>query len=76
MPRLTETEKLARDICWAEFTRRPDKTKAVYWYALAPNAKADYIGDAEWLEWIVPRLKRLKLLALTEPKKDGRRSRR
>lgn len=50
-------EKLARDICWAEFPSRPKgETKASYWRKIHPDAKTGYIVDAKWLVFIVGKL--------------------
>lgn len=56
--RLTEIEKLARDICWAGFSdaiRRED-TKARYWKTIAAEARADYVREAKYVARLVRKL--------------------
>lgn len=56
--RLTEIEKLARDICWAGFsdaTKRED-TKAKYWKTIAPAARADYMQEAKYFAFLARKL--------------------
>lgn len=73
---MTDIERLARDICWAEFPRRPqDTTKASYWRGVHPTKQADYIRDAEWLVFITKKLKPLRVLSLVDFRSAGRRSR-
>lgn len=74
---MTELEKLARDICWAEFIVKPAMhTKATYWHQVQPHRRLEYIRDAEWLVFIVKKLKPLRILLLVDFKSAGRRSRR
>lgn len=56
--RLSSVERLARDICWAEFAdpRHAGCSKAAYWLDVHPNRKAEYIEDAEWFTMIVRKL--------------------
>ena len=62
---MNQYEKLARDICWAEFPRKPkEHTKASYWAQVHPDRKAEYIEDAKWLVFIVKQLKPLRLLLM------------
>lgn len=64
---MSEYEKLARDICWAEFPRKPkDTTKSAYWAGVHPDRKAEYIEDAKWLVYIVKQLKPLRLLLMVD----------
>lgn len=76
---MTEVEKLARDICWAEFPVRPKRTewtKAPYWRGVHPDKKAEYIRDAEWLVFIAKQLKPLRILMLVDFRSKGVRQRR
>ena len=62
-----EIERLARDICWAEFPIRPkDTTKAGYWRGVHPEKKAEYVSDAKWLVFIAKKLKPLRILSLVD----------
>lgn len=75
--RLSKIEKLARDICWAEWPRTPTyTTKAAYWTRVLPDKKAEYIRDAEWLVFICQKLKPLRVLQFVDypgqAKKFGR----
>ncbi|MFO1080815.1 MAG: hypothetical protein U1E23_09345 [Reyranellaceae bacterium] len=55
--RLSPIERLARRICWLEFSRRPEgKTEAAYWRGVHPDKKREYIEDARWLVWMSHRL--------------------
>lgn len=59
-------ERLAADICWAEFPRRPTyTTKRAYWAGVHPDKKAEYIEDARWLVFMACRLKPHRITALT-----------
>lgn len=54
-------EKLARDICWAEFVR-PTKasighTRASYWAGLPEETKTNYKDEAVRLAFMVRKLK-------------------
>lgn len=71
-------EKLARDICWVEFPNPPkDTTKAAYWRdQVAPEKKAEYIRDAEWLVFIAKQFKPLRILGLVDLRALERRKRR
>lgn len=63
---MSEIEKLARDICWAEFPVTPKGiTKAAYWKGVHPDAKAAYIEDAKWLIFITKKLKPARIWAAT-----------
>jgi hypothetical protein len=72
------TEKLARRICWLEFFPKPPKgyTEAAYWRGVHPDRQAEYIRDAEWLVFIVQRLKPLRILTMVEMAASKRRARR
>ena len=62
-----EIVKLARDICWAEFTRKPkEDTKVAYWRKVHPEKQADYIESARWLVFITKKLKPLRILSLVD----------
>lgn len=52
---MSPIEKLARDICWAEFARKPENmTKARYWRdRVHPDVRAERIAEAERVVWIV-----------------------
>ena len=69
-----EIEHLARDICWAEFAvRKPkDTTKAAYWRLVHPSKQSEYREDAEWLIFIVKKLKPLRILAMVDLRSRGR----
>lgn len=74
---MTPLEKLARDICWSEFAiRRKDVTKAAYWRGVHPDKKAKYLRDAEWLVFIVQKLKPLRILLMVDLPRSDRRARR
>lgn len=74
---LSKIEKLARDICWAEFaTKRTEPTKAAYWRCVHPDQKAEYISKAEWLVFICQKLKPLRILAMVDYPASSTRSRR
>jgi len=59
---LRNLEKLAREICWREFSpprskRRIGHTKAGYWSAVVtPQRRHEYMQDAEWLMWAMKTL--------------------
>jgi hypothetical protein len=64
---MTPIEKLARDICWAEWPSTPKHTtKPAYWKAVHPDKKAEYVRDAEWLGFIVKALKPLRVLMMVD----------
>jgi hypothetical protein len=46
---LNKVEKLAREICWREFSPqfRADQSKALYWSEIAETARQEYIDDAD-----------------------------
>lgn len=47
-------ERLAREICWAEFTvpaKKLGTTKTKYWLGVHPDKKAEYARQAKWLLW-------------------------
>lgn len=74
---MTELEKLARDICWAEFPTKPkDITKAAYWRGVHPVKQCEYARDAAWVVFIAKKLKPLRILSLIDFKSKGRSSRR
>lgn len=59
-------DRLAADICWAEFPRRPkDTTKRAYWAGVHPDRKAEYIADARWLVFMSCRLSQGRVMGLT-----------
>lgn len=67
--RLSPIEKLARDICWAEWVsnyRPPGTTKATYWERMNPAAQDTYVRDAEWLLFVVKKLKPNRILSLVD----------
>lgn len=67
MPRLTDIEKLARDICWAEFPKKPAAyTKASYWKCLPARGRAEYAVEAARVVWIVKALKPIRILAMVD----------
>jgi hypothetical protein len=47
MKRLSETEKLARRICWAGFVTPRDDTAASYWNGLSDETREKYIQEAK-----------------------------
>lgn len=77
MPRLTKIEKLARDICWAEWPSKPEgTTKANYWFQVHHDSRAAYVADAEWLVFICQKLKPLRVLQFVDYPSQPKRSRR
>jgi hypothetical protein len=62
MARLGQMEKLARDICWAEFVvptvSAVGCSKSAYWQKVAPDKKASYMRSAEYLVHILKKLPR------------------
>ena len=73
---MTEIEKLARDICWATFFRKPkEDTKASYWRKITPAARAYYITEARRLVFIVKKLKPLRVLMMVDWRDEERRER-
>lgn len=69
MARLSSIEKLARDICWAEYPRsHRTATKAAYWQLIGSDGRAVYMRDAEWLVYITKKLKPLRILMLVDIK--------
>lgn len=56
--RLSATEKLARDICWAGFndTKSIKKTKNQYWEGVSTDARRDYVEHAAKMIWWTRRL--------------------
>lgn len=73
MATMGEIERLARDICWAEFSTKPkDTTKAVYWQSIHPEAREEYRQDAEWVVYIAKKLKPLRILALVDFRSKGK----
>jgi hypothetical protein len=53
---MTDIEKLARDICWADFHTPPQGGKVKYWAKVAPGARASYIQTAKEFVWLANRL--------------------
>jgi hypothetical protein len=54
--KLSNIEKIARDICWAEFTHplsRKGKTKASHWNDISDRARQEFIREAERLIWVI-----------------------
>lgn len=51
-------EKLARDICWAEFADPSivGKTKAAYWSAMSQEARDIYLREAKHFAYLLPRM--------------------
>lgn len=69
MPRLSDIEKLARDICWAENCldhKNARATKASFWSSLDADVQTEYVGWAEWLVFIVKKLKPIRILSLVD----------
>lgn len=66
--RISKIEKLARDICWAEWVGdyRPECGKAAYWNGLHPDVKTGYIVDAKWFQFICRKLKPLRILQMVD----------
>ena len=62
---MSPIEKLARDICWAEFVGKPPggRTKAAYWKNIHPDARAVYIQNARYWVAIAKKMKPLRLFA-------------
>lgn len=54
--KLSEQEKLARDLCWAGFTLPRKDTKANYWEGVSQEAKARYLSDAGYMIWAIRKL--------------------
>lgn len=56
--KLSATEKLARDICWAGFhnTRNIKKTKNQYWEGVSSSARKSYLEHAAEMIWWTRRL--------------------
>jgi hypothetical protein len=64
---MSPIEKLARDICWAEFAKKPaEYTKASYWKCLPPGGRAEYQVEAARFVWIVKRFKPLRILMMVD----------
>jgi len=55
---MTPVQQLAREICWAGFTKegRAGKTKSSYWNSLPEKTRADYIREAERFSWLLKRV--------------------
>lgn len=54
-------EKLAREICWCEFSpprtsKRIGKTKSKYWNDIGPEKRKEYERDAKFLMWCMRNL--------------------
>lgn len=72
---MSPIEKLARDICWAEFSGKPStpKTKAQYWRDIHPDARADHIQNARYWVAIAKTMKPIRLFArVVECTMEGR----
>lgn len=65
-----DIERLARDICWAGFSNATQKahpdTKVSYWKRIAEDTRRDYIREAERFVWLLKRLGKKRIAALTE----------
>lgn len=50
--RLKPIEKLAREICWRDFSepfrKMVGETKAAYWNALSDEKRNEYVRTAQW----------------------------
>jgi len=55
MAQLTAIEKLARRICWVEFSPagRKGKTEASYWNAITPAIRAEIIREIKRILWVI-----------------------
>lgn len=58
-------EKLARDICWAEWAGKPPQgmTKALYWKMLPPDGRANHINNARYWVAIAKKMKPIRLFS-------------
>lgn len=68
--KLSEIERLAREICWAEFSpegRKQSGSKIEYWARVSPLKKAAYKRDARFLTCIVTRLPRRVIAQMVCP---------
>jgi hypothetical protein len=55
---MTPIDRLAREICWAEFAgprtvKRIGKTKAAYWAGLPSDTREMYAAQARWFVYIL-----------------------
>lgn len=73
MKRLNGQERLARDICWAEFGGNSNnarkvtgQSKADYWAGVDQSKKDEYMRDAGFLMNILPRLRYLDVLSIIQ----------
>jgi hypothetical protein len=74
---LSDIEKIARDICWCEFTTpqgRAGKTKASYWRGISERTRQELIREAERLVWVIRVLPidTLNLAHSTRPSREER----
>lgn len=62
---MSPIEKLARDICWAEWAGKPQTTltKAKYWRSIHPDARAAHIQNAKYWVAIAKKMKPIRLFA-------------
>lgn len=50
--RMDIIEKIAREICWAEFATKPKGvTKAAYWGDISPKARTELMREARRFVW-------------------------
>ena len=56
-------ERVAKDMCWAGFSKKPDgHTRATYWRVLPTETRAAYRKDAEWVLWLLKNVPSLRAL--------------
>ena len=76
--KLDPIEKLAREICWREFSTPTKKnvgcTKAEYWERVSESKKAEYLRDARFLKTVIPRLPRVIVEELVWPMAEMRQA--
>lgn len=79
MPRLTKIEKLARDICWAEWAGHKFQcrvfTKSGYWREIRQTARNRYVRDAERFVRVAAKVPALLVLCLVRQARQPERSR-
>lgn len=66
MTRLSDIEKLARDIAWMKMPGRPKMTKAAWWRSVDGLRRHFYVKDANDFLSIVKKLKPIRILTMVD----------